>query len=81
MKLIILFLIIFIGILITTNYYVVEGGPYNRGINISRGGGGGGGGFVRIGENRFNDRGVNISSNVYTQNSYCGNNPQSTLCR
>jgi hypothetical protein len=82
MKLIIL-LLIFIGILISihyyTNYYIVEeAGPSNRiNTNIKRVNNN----FIRIGENRYTDRGVNISTNLYNQNSYCWNNPQSTLCR
>ena len=35
----------------------------------------------RIGDYRFSSGGVNISTNVYNQNSYCVNNPQSTPCK
>lgn len=39
-------------------------------------------GPIRIGGDiRFAPSGVNISSTVYNQNSYCFNNPQSTICR
>jgi hypothetical protein len=73
MYLLILFIFIGIGIgIFSINYYIVESGPHNRS---------GRGGFFRIGENRFNNRGVEISTNLYNQNSYCWNNPQSTLCR
>jgi len=33
------------------------------------------------GDSRFSSSGVNISTNVYGQNSYCANNPQSTPCK
>lgn len=33
------------------------------------------------GDYRFSNTGVNISTNVYGQNSYCANNPQSTPCK
>ncbi len=33
------------------------------------------------GDYRFSSSGVNISTSVYGQNSYCVNNPQSTPCK
>lgn len=33
------------------------------------------------GDRRFTNTGVNISTNVFDQNSYCVNNPQSTPCK
>lgn len=39
-------------------------------------------GPYRIGsDSRFTHKGVEISTNVYDQNSYCINNPQSTPCK
>ena len=33
------------------------------------------------GDYRFSNTGVNISTSLYGQNSYCYNNPQSTPCK